>query len=257
MVPLCILTVDLEDWFHQIGIASFTDAATWAYLDSRIERNTNRLLDLFDDCGVRATFFCLGWVAQVYPSLVREVAARGHEIGCHSLLHRPIYDLSEPAFREDLRSALGYLESATGEKVRFFRAPGFSLNSNCLWALPVLNEEGITCDASFFSGTHAHGGFPGLDLQSPFRILHGGTELLELPATTIRLGPVTMAPTGGGYFRVLPYPVIRRMISSRSYIMSYIHPRDIDPDQPAPNNSSIWRTFKANIGLQGSLRGML
>jgi polysaccharide deacetylase family protein (PEP-CTERM system associated) len=247
-----VLTVDLEDWFHQIGIPSVSDPKTWPSLESRIEANTHRLLDLFDEAGVSATFFCLGWVAKVYPNLIRQVAARGHELGCHSQLHRPIHELDESTFRSDLRTALRYLEDATGTPIRAYRAPGFSLTCACLWAIPILVSEGITCDASFFAGHHAHGGFPDLKYQAPFLLRHQGAELLEFPATTIRLGPLTMAPAGGGYFRLLPYGVIRSLISTRPYVMSYIHPRDLDPGQPMIGDVSPWRKFKANVGLRGS-----
>jgi hypothetical protein len=144
------------------------------------------------------------------------------------------------------------IEDVIGHQVQAYRAPGFSLARTCLWALPILVEEGITCDASFFSGHHAHGGFPGLDIQLPFLLRHGGVELLEFPATTLSIGPLTFAPAGGGYFRLLPYAVIRRLIAARPYVMSYIHPRDLDPDQPLLGDLSLLRKFKANVGLKGS-----
>jgi len=250
--PLRILTVDLEDWFHQIGVASVANPTSWHTLESRIESNTHRLLDLFDEAKVSATFFCLGWVAKAYPRLVRQVAERGHEFGCHSHLHRPIYELDPLTFRDDLHTALRYLEDASGSQIRAFRAPGFSLTPACLWAVPILASEGIAWDSSFFCGHHAHGGFPDHDLQTPFRLRHQGAELLEFPATTLRIGPITLAPAGGGYFRLLPYGVIRQLISDRPYLMSYIHPRDLDPDQPILGDVSYWRKFKANVGLKGS-----
>lgn len=244
--------MDLEDWFHQIDVPSVADAAGWHSLEPRIEANTHRLLDLFDEAKVSATFFCLGWVAKTYPRLVREVVSRGHELACHSHLHRPIHALDESTFREDLRTALRYLEDAGSAPIRAYRAPGFSLTPSCLWAIPILVSEGITCDASFFGGRHAHGGFPDLDYQTPFRLRHLGAELVEFPATTMRLGPMTMAPAGGGYFRILPYGIIRHMLISRTYVMSYIHPRDLDPDQPLLGDLSQWRKFKATVGLRGS-----
>ena len=246
------LTVDLEDWFHQIDVQTVADPAGWPSFESRIEANTHCLLDLFDKAGVRATFFCLGWVAKTYPLLVREVVARGHEIGCHSHLHRPIHELDESTFRDDLRTALRYLEDAASAPIRAYRAPGFSLTPSCLWAIPILASEGITCDASFFSGRHAHGGFPDHDFQTPFRLRHQGTELIEFPATTLHFGPMTLAPAGGGYFRILPYAIIRRLLAPRPYVMSYIHPRDIDLEQPILGDISRWRKFKATVGLRGS-----
>lgn len=250
--PLRILTVDLEDWFHQIGIPSVADPDRWGVLPSRIEGNTHRLLDLFDEAGVKATFFTLGWVARTCPALVKEVASRGHELACHSDVHRPVGELGEAAFREDLRRALGALEDLVGAKITAFRAPGFSLTPECLWALPVLAGVGITRDASFFGGRHAHGGFPLLDPKGPFLLGVEGVRLLEFPATTLRLGPVTMAPAGGGYFRLLPYAVVRKLVADLPYVMSYIHPRDLDPDQPVLGDVSAWRKFKANVGLKGS-----
>lgn len=249
--PMRILTVDLEDWFHQIGIASVSDPASWGSLESRVEANTHRILDLFDSAGVSATFFTLGWIAKTFPSLVREVAARGHEVGCHSDLHQPIGELGESAFAEDLKRALGHLEDAIGEKVRSYRAPGFSLTPNCLWAVPVLARHGVDCDASFFGGRHAHGGFARFQPDAPFLLRAGGAELLEFPATTLHFGPMTMAPAGGGYFRLLPWPIIRRLIAELPYVMSYIHPRDLDPDQPILGDVTLWRKFKANVGLRG------
>lgn len=247
--PLRILSVDLEDWFHQIGIASSADPANWLNFESRIENNTYRLLDLFDEAQVKATFFSLGWVAAVYPRLIREIAARGHDFGCHSNLHYPIHTLCESTFSKDLQTALGHLEDALGQKITSFRAPGFSLTRDCAWALPVLSSHGITCDASFFAGKHAHGGFPELNIQVPFRMLYGGTEILELPASTLRIGPIALSPTGGGYFRLLPYSLIQKHISNQPYIMSYVHPRDFDPDQPTLSDLSLLRKVKSRVGL--------
>lgn len=250
--PMRVLTVDLEDWFHQIDVPSVADSASWHSLEPRIEANTHRLLDLFDEAKVSATFFCLGWVAKTYPRLVREAVSRGHELACHSHLHRPIHELDESTFRDDLRTALRYLEDAGSAPIRAYRAPGFSLTPSCLWAIPILASEGITCDASFFSGRHAHGGFPDHDFQTPFRLRHQDAELMEFPATTLHFGPMTLAPAGGGYFRILPYAIIRRLLAPRPYVMSYIHPRDLDPEQPLLGDISPWRKFKATVGLRGS-----
>jgi polysaccharide deacetylase family protein (PEP-CTERM system associated) len=231
-----LMTVDVEDYFHVNAFAGVISPDTWASFPSRVEANTERMLELFAAHGVRGTFFVLGWVAERYPGLVRRIAGAGHEIGSHSHWHRLVYSLSPEEFRDDLRRARGAIGDATGITVRGFRAPSFSIVERSLWALDVLADEGYDYDASIFPVRHDVYGIPGAPRQ-PHLIACGSRSLAEWPGSTGRLGGELRLPIGGGYFRLFPYAATRRAIASfnaeeRHPAMFYLHPWEVDPDQP-------------------------
>jgi polysaccharide deacetylase family protein (PEP-CTERM system associated) len=197
--------------------------------------NTERLLAIFDDHGIKATFFVLGWVAERFPRLVAQIAELGHEIASHGYGHRLIYDQTRRAFREDVRRAKDLLESTSGAPVLGYRAPSYSVTPRSLWALDVLIEEGYTYDSSIFPIRHDRYGIP-QSARHPYFIHRPAGMLLEAPASTAAFGPVNLPIAGGGYFRILPYRWTRWGIhginrEGRAAIF-YLHPWEIDPDQP-------------------------
>jgi polysaccharide deacetylase family protein (PEP-CTERM system associated) len=247
-----ILTFDIEDWFHILDNASSRTEEEWASFAPRLEQNADRLLDLLTATGVRATFFCLGWVAEKHPSVIKQIHAAGYEIGSHSYRHQLVYEQSRGAFRHDLQASLGRLEDLTGTKIRAYRAPGFSITRSNTWAFEVLAEHGIEVDSSVFPASRAHGGFAGFGAAQPTMVEHAGVTLKEFPINTYALGGRQLIFSGGGYFRLLPYPVIRRMMAKSPYVMTYFHPRDFDPDQPMLPGLRWHRVFKSYYGLRSA-----
>ena len=230
------MTIDVEDYFHVSAFDGVVPRSTWPGLECRVERNTDRLLAIFDQSGIKATFFVLGWVAERYPALVRRVAATGHEIASHGFSHRLVYDLTPSMFRDDIRRSKTVLEDAAGVAVQGYRAPSYSITPLSLWALDILIEEGFTYDASIFPIHHDRYGIP-VSARHPYRLTRAAGELIEVPGSTVQWGPLKMPIAGGGYFRIFPYELtawgIRRInrIEQRPAIF-YLHPWEIDPAQP-------------------------
>ena len=230
------MTVDVEDYFHVSAFDNVVSRSAWDGMETRVSANTHRLLDIFDEFGVRGTFFVLGWVAERDPALVREIAARGHEIASHGYAHRLVYDQTPSAFREDVHRAKQLLEDAIGVGVDGYRAPSFSITARSLWALEILIEEGHRYDASIFPIRHDRYGIPGSP-RHPYRVLRGHASITEVPGSTVRVGPLNLPIAGGGYFRILPYGWTRWGIARLNAVeqqpaVFYIHPWEIDPDQP-------------------------
>jgi polysaccharide deacetylase family protein (PEP-CTERM system associated) len=230
------MTVDVEDYFQVSAFDRVVSRASWGERESRVVANTQRLLELFDRFGIRATFFVLGWVADRAPDLVRQVVAAGHEIACHGYHHQLIYTLTPKQFREDVREAKGTLEQMAGCSVVGFRAPSYSVTASTLWALDILIEEGYRYDASIFPVHHDRYGIPNAP-RHPHVLKRLAGSLLEIPASTVRLGGVNLPIAGGGYFRLLPYAWTRWGIRRVNCVegepvIFYLHPWEIDPEQP-------------------------
>jgi polysaccharide deacetylase family protein (PEP-CTERM system associated) len=230
------MSVDVEDYFHVSVFDGIVPRSTWERMESRVCANTDRLLDIFDDHGVRATFFVLGWVAERHPDLVRRIAARGHELASHGYAHRLVYDQTPAAFRQDVRRAKQILEDASGCAIGGYRAPSYSITPRSLWALDILIEEGYWYDASIFPIRHDRYGIP-VSPREPFPIERESGALMEVPGSTVRVGPVNLPVAGGGYFRILPYWWTRWGISRLNDVdgqaaVFYLHPWEIDADQP-------------------------
>lgn len=235
------LTFDIEEWFHLVGVASMADRARWEILERTAEPLTDHILGLLDQAGVRGTFFVLGWVAERYPALVRRIAEAGHEVASHSYGHREVYEHTPASFREDLKRSIGVLEDACGCQVLGFRAPSFSLTPGCEWAWDAMLDCGLRYDASVFPVKRAHGGYPleqARDTSTVGRTTPTGRTIDELPMSVMRL-PVLgkrVAFSGGGYFRVLPWWLVKRGFAQhdsagRSAVL-YLHPWDFAPDGP-------------------------
>jgi polysaccharide deacetylase family protein (PEP-CTERM system associated) len=230
-------SVDVEDYFHVEAFSQDVSPASWASYPSRVVNNTVRLLDLLDRYRVRGTFFVLGWVAEREPGLVREIGARGHEIACHSYWHRLIYRLTPPEFREDTKRAKDAIESAAGVAIEGYRAPTFSITKRSLWALDVLAGCGFTFDSSIFPIHHDNYGLAGSPLDPyAIRLGEGAGRIVEFPISTFKVLGRDLPVAGGGYLRMLPLwynrAGIDRMSERSRPAMVYVHPWEIDPDQP-------------------------
>ncbi len=248
-----ILTFDIEEWFHILDNKSTKTENEWNRFPSRIEENVVRILDLLERKNQSATFFCLGWIAQKYPEVVRKVAEKGHEIGCHSHMHQLVYELTPGQFKEDLRRAIHSIEDAVGKKVTSYRAPGFSVTPSCPWFFEALAEQGIEVDSSIFPAPRAHGGYPGFGAARPVQVQTTRGIIKELPINIKTIFGKPIIFSGGGYFRIIPLPLLRSWIRDAHYVMTYFHPRDFDPDQPRIDDLSTIRKFKSYVGLNSSL----
>jgi polysaccharide deacetylase family protein (PEP-CTERM system associated) len=251
------MTIDVEDYFHANALAEAAPISRWEQLDSRVEPNTDRLLDLFARVGITGTFFVLGWVAERYPSIVRRIRAAGHEVASHGYWHQLIYDLPPDRFRDDVRRSKALLEDLTGAAVRGYRAPSYSITTRSLWALDVLIEEGYEYDASIFPIRHDRYGIPDAP-RHPHRLTRDAGWLIEAPPSTVRLVGTNLPIAGGGYFRLLPYGWTRWGIArvnriERRPVIFYLHPWEVDPDQPrmAVNRVSRFRHYR-NLHLTAS-----
>jgi polysaccharide deacetylase family protein (PEP-CTERM system associated) len=249
------LTIDLEDYYHVSAFRRELLAQDWDLQQSRLERNADRLLDLLDEKGCKATFFTLGWVAENYPHVVRRVAERGHEIACHSLLHRIVYEMTPREFREDTRRAKQLLEDVSGSSVRGYRAPSFSITRDSLWALNILVELGFTYDSSIFPVQHPNYGIPGV-LRTPFRLNLPNGPIIEFPMTTLEFAGQRSPFGGGAYLRLLPYWYTRwgiRFLNLRenSSVCVYLHPWEIDHEQPRVS-ASLTSRIRHYVGLKST-----
>jgi polysaccharide deacetylase family protein (PEP-CTERM system associated) len=249
------LTIDLEDYYH---VSAFNDrlaADQWHSQPSRVECNTRLLLDLLSETGCKATFFVLGWVAKHHPHAVREVAARGHEVACHSMQHRTVYQMTREEFREDTRQAKELLEDCIGAPVYGYRAPSFSITQDALWALDVLCELRFSFDSSIFPVKHPNYGMPDSP-RSPYRVQTPNGQIVEFPMPTLELAGWRCPFGGGAYFRLLPYWYTRwgmRFLNSREGrpVCVYLHPWELDPDQPRMNGRLTSR-LRHYLGLRST-----
>ena len=230
------LTVDVEDYFHVSAFAESIDRRDWDKQPLRVENNTRRLLDLFDEHQVKATFFVLGWVAERATNLVREIAARGHEVACHGYSHQLVYNQTPGVFREETLRSKHLLEDIVQTPVRGYRAASYSITERSRWALDIIAEAGFDYDSSIFPIRHDRYGIPGAP-DYPHRLeTPKGNSLVEFPLSTARLFNYRLPVAGGGYFRLYPYALTRaglRQINRRQQpFIFYLHPWEIDPDQP-------------------------
>ena len=230
------LTIDLEDYYHVSAFQHQVSQEDWKERPSRVGQSTERLLDWLDAAGCKATFFTLGWVAEWHPEVVRLVAERGHEIACHSLRHRTVYEMEPAEFREDTSQAKKLLEDISGKEVLGYRAPSFSITEKAFWAFEVLCELGFAYDSSVFPVRHPNYGTVTAS-RRPFRIETPSGTLVEFPMSTMEIAGVRSPFAGGAYFRLLPYWYTRWGIrylndSEAMPVCVYLHPLELDPEQP-------------------------
>jgi polysaccharide deacetylase family protein (PEP-CTERM system associated) len=244
------LSIDVEDWFHAANLARAVPRERWDACEQRVERNTMRLLDILEEAEVRATFFVLGWVAERCPLLVRRIAEAGHEVACHGYGHQLIGSLQPAEFREDVARAKHCIEDQLGAPVRGYRAPSFSITE---WAIPILQELGFDYDSSIVP-TIAHdryGKLAGMDARRPITLLREGFH--EVSISCLRLGKRGIPWGGGGYFRLAPYALwlqgVRTILRSGRPYVFYIHPWEIDRDQPRVAGMKPFEMFRHRINL--------
>jgi polysaccharide deacetylase family protein (PEP-CTERM system associated) len=225
-------TIDVEDYFQVTAFERHIGREAWAGFESRVALGTYRLLDLLARHNTLATFYVLGWVAERFPELVRDIQSAGHEIGSHSYWHRLVYELSPDEFRDDLVLSLRAIEDATGQTVTNYRAPSFSITRRSLWALDILAEHGIACDSSIFPIHHDRYGIPNARPHI-HRFDTASGSLWEFPPSVSRVGRVNLPVSGGGYFRLYPLSFtvscLRQINRAGRPFMFYIHPWELDP----------------------------
>jgi len=247
-----VMSVDVEDYFQVAAFSANIHRDQWEHWPCRIEADMERILALFERNGVRATFFTLGWIAERYPRVVRDIVAAGHELASHGYGHQRASDLSPGALREDLSRAKKLLEDIGGTAVIGYRAPNFSIGRDNLWALDLLAETGHRYSSSIYPIAHDHYGMPEAP-RFPYRPESCPT-LLEMPPTTVLLGGRNLPAAGGGYFRLLPYPVSRWLIGRVNRLeqrpaMFYFHPWEVDPAQPRVPGAPLKSRFRHYVNL--------
>jgi polysaccharide deacetylase family protein (PEP-CTERM system associated) len=232
-----ILTFDVEEYFHASIFEKVVSADQWLQLESRVEGNVERILGLLDIYQVKATFFVLGWIGEHRPWVVKRIAAHGHEIACHGYDHQLVSRMSKEEFREQLSRSIEVLEKLSGKRVVGFRAPSFSISEPTLWAFEVMAEMGIRYDSSIFPVFHDRYGMPKTP-RGEFKVVtERGADIVELPPASIRILGQNLPFGGGGYFRLFPFWFtswsIKRINRRGEPVMFYLHPWELDPEQPA------------------------
>lgn len=244
-----ILTFDIEDWYN---VDFITEDFAWDKYEVRIYEGVERILERLDSSNIKGSFFCLGWLAEKHPSIIRRIDRMGHHIGCHSYQHQLSFRFSPEEFRADTLRAKQLIEDVIGKEINAFRAPGFSITKNNLWALDILVQMGFKYDCSLFPAKHDYGGYPDYGVAGP--------ALLSLPSGFLKEFPINFHDflgknivfSGGGFFRLFPYWLIKKWSKQSPYLMTYFHPRDFDPDQPIFESQKGLRKFKSYVGLKHS-----
>ena len=247
-----ILTFDVEEWFHLLDFDATRTEAEWGKYEVRIYENVDRILDILERTNTKATFFIIGWVAKTYPDVVKKIAAK-YQIGSHTMNHQLVWQQTPEEFRDDVESSVKLLQDITGQPVECFRAPGFSIRESEAWAYDILADLGIKYDCSVFPAHHAHGGMASYGSPVPSLIKHGDTVIKEFPVTTKTVMGKKIIFSGGGYFRFCPYSLIKKWSKENpDYLLSYIHPRDLDGGQPMLEGLPLRRKFKSYVGTKGA-----
>ena len=247
-----ILTCDVEEWFHLLDCDATRTENEWKNYEVRIYDNVERVFRVLEDTNTKATFFIIGWIAKTYPDLVKNIAEK-YQIGCHTMNHQLVWQQTPEEFKADVEEGVKMLEDITGKKVECFRAPGFSIRESEAWAFEILAELGIKYDCSVFPAAHAHGGMPSYPKAAPGIIEYHGVQMKEFPVGFKTIAGKHIMFSGGGYFRLFPYPLIKKWTEeSADYLLSYIHPRDLDAGQPMIKSLPVARKFKSYVGLKGA-----
>lgn len=257
------LSIDVEDYFMVSAFADVVKFEEWGRFESRVEKNTLKILELLDEFDTKATFFTLGWVAERYPGLVKEISSKGHEIASHGYNHRLVYNCSPDEFREDIRKTKHILEDITSSPVMGFRAASYSIVKETLWALDILIEEGYAYDSSIFPIYHDRYGIPDAE-RYPYIIKGASKVFWEFPPSTYRIFGNNIPMAGGGYFRLYPYQLTKMLINSINQreeqpVIFYLHPWEIDAEQPRMKGSSlsVLRHYSNLAGTSDKLRRLL
>lgn len=245
-------TIDVEDYYQVEAFSKVVDRSTWSTYPSRVEANTDLLLEMLQESGVEATFFVLGCVAEQAPSIVKKIAAAGHEVASHGYSHRLIYSQRQEDFIEETRRSKAILEDQAQQEVIGYRAATYSITKNSLWALDVLTEAGFKYDSSIFPIYHDRYGIPGAPV-APHIIETESGGIVEFPVTVTQLGRYNLPIAGGGYFRLFPYFFSKwglgKVVRSGRPFVFYLHPWEVDPDQPRISSGSLSTQFRHYVNL--------
>jgi polysaccharide deacetylase family protein (PEP-CTERM system associated) len=248
------MTVDVEDYFHVAAFSDVIEVDKWSDYACRVENNTKRLLELFDHKGIKATFFVLGWVAERYPELIKEISTRGHELASHGYSHQLVYSQTPEVFKEETRKSKQILEDISGQEILGYRAASYSITGKSLWALDILAELGFTWDSSIFPIRHDNYGMPNSPEQ-PYQINTRHGALKEFPLTTAKVLGLSVPAAGGGYFRQYPYFLSKYLFNRASLNQTkpqifYLHPWEIDAEQPRVEGASWFSRFRHYTNLK-------
>jgi polysaccharide deacetylase family protein (PEP-CTERM system associated) len=264
MTRVNAMTVDVEDYFHVSALSEVISRKDWSSLEFRAERSTDRLLEMFAEKNVKATFFVLGWVTEKAPALIRRIHAAGHEVACHGLTHELVYRQTPEVFREETRSSKAMLEDTIGAPVVGYRAASYSITAKSLWALDILCDLGFKYDSSIFPIAHDRYGIPGASSRPGPIAAPNGARIVEFPLSTRAVLGVRVPVAGGGYFRLLPYWFTRWALAGVNRVdaipfVFYLHPWEIDPDQPRVRASllSRFRHYNNLHKCEARLRNLL
>jgi polysaccharide deacetylase family protein (PEP-CTERM system associated) len=256
--PAFALSVDVEDYYQVQAFAKFVPRETWDRHPSRVSANTRRLLDLFDAAGATATFFTLGCVARAEPQLVREIAARGHEVASHGVDHRMITELSPAEFRSQAVESKRRLEDLAGHAVIGYRAPSYSVGAATLWALAILRESGYEYDSSIYPIRRRRYGYPD-GPRVPARMAAGTGTIAEFPLPTLAIGPMRIPVLAGAYLRLFPswfsLRALDAHVASGTPLVVNVHPWELDPSQPTigPSRRHTWTHYTRLHATEGIL----
>lgn len=247
-----VMTVDVEDYFQVSAFERYVGRDSWDDRECRVERNVDRILELFDSHGVKATFFTLGWVTERYPEMIRRIVGQGHELASHGWSHVRVTQQQPAEFRQDILRTKALLEDVSGQDVIGYRAASYSIGANNLWALELLQETGHRYSSSIYPIRHDLYGMP----DAPrFAFSPGNDDFLEFPVTTVRLGNRNLPCGGGGWFRLVPYAGMRWAIRRVNKVdqeaaIFYFHPWEIDPEQPRQQGIDAKTKFRHYLNLE-------
>jgi polysaccharide deacetylase family protein (PEP-CTERM system associated) len=261
--PRNAMTVDVEDYFHVAALASVIKREDWSSMEYRAEASTHRLLDLFSECGIKATFFILGWVGKRSPALIRAIHDAGHEVACHGMSHELIYRQTPEVFASETRDSKALLEDIVGVPMRGYRAASWSITKQSLWALDIVHDLGFEYDSSIFPIHHDVYGIPGAPKRPGMMSTPQGRQIVEFPPSTATFLGLRVPVAGGGYFRLLPYWLTSRGLHQINRegqgFNFYLHPWEVDPDQPRINAGwvSRFRHYTNLSRTHGRLRRLI
>ena len=230
------MSIDVEDYFQVASLADSISVSEWDGIAPRVVKNTHRLLDLFDKYDIKATHFVLGWIAERFPELVKEIDSRGHEVASHGFSHQLIYNQSPEVFKNETIKSKSILENIIGKEVLGYRAASYSITNKSLWALDVLAEAGFKYDSSIFPVKHDRYGIANSPRDPYILTTPSGHNIIEFPLTTYKIINYSLPVSGGGYFRLYPYWLTRYFFKqinmNNKPFAFYLHPWEVDPDQP-------------------------
>lgn len=258
------LTIDVEDFFHVGAFSKVIQPEQWASIDGgRVVENTQKLLSMFKECNYSATFFVLGWVADKYPDLVKQIHEEGFEVASHGWSHQLVYTQTEETFYEETKRSKECLEGLIGRPVRGYRAASYSITSKSVWALDILADLGFEYDSSLFPVKHDVYGMPGTPFHPYHQKVGQGRAIAEFPLSTYNMMGYRLPIAGGGYFRLFPYWFskfcFKSIESSDKPFVFYLHPWEIDPEQPRVGASlkSKFRHYNNLSKCENRLRRLL